>query len=92
MNHEVSVPLDQLEAAINYLEGLEVILRHLHEERRGVEDDDPLIAKLEALDFAVGEWSPLRYQDHIGTGWEFVAVNMAELRHDLAVRYGNASL
>ena len=92
MKREATVPTVDLEAAINYLEGLEVILRRFHVERRGVEDGDELVRELERLEDAVYEWAPLRYQLEGGQGWSFVAESLAELRHRLVERYGDAAL
>jgi len=87
-----TVETADLEAAINYLEGLDVILRTLHEEQRGREGDDQLILKLSELEEAIGEWQPVNYQGASGLGWEYVAENLDDLRHRLVEAYGNAAL
>ena len=98
MSRVVSVKLDDVVGAINYLEGLEVILRRLHLERRGVAGGDPLLDELgvmeadNSLEFSRGEWEPLRYQDGVGQGWEFVADNLADLRYRLIEGVGNVAL
>jgi hypothetical protein len=84
-----SVRRSDLEEALAYLEGLETVLRRLHEEQRGRVGDDDLLNELYELH---GPWEPLRYQSGgVGTGWDFVAANVADLRARLAERFRDAA-
>jgi hypothetical protein len=73
----------ELEATLDYLEGLETILRTFHADQRGRQKHDELLAQLQALEGLRLKWEPLRYQEGVGQGWEFVAQNVADLRERL---------
>ena len=94
MRAETTVRTDALEAVIDYLEGLLLILRQLHEEEAGVREPNIFLSKLQEVEpeMLSDVWEPLRYQDGVGTGWSDVADNLEGLRHQLVERYGNAAL
>ena len=81
-----------LEEALDYLEGLVVILDHFANERRGMDKPDTLLESLESMDSQGNNWEPLRYQTGAGSGWQFVAENVAALRQRLLEDYTEASL
>ncbi|MFQ1002605.1 hypothetical protein [Modestobacter sp. SSW1-42] len=92
MNADATVRTADLEAALDYLEGLVTILRTFHADQRGREDRDELLAQLQALEGLGMKWEPLRYQEGVGQGWESVAQNVAELRERLLGPYTEAAL
>jgi len=73
------IALEDLRKTAAYLSGLVVILDQLQAERRGIDGEDVLIKKLETVPEGISEWAPLRYQDGVGTGWEFVSRNVTDL-------------
>lgn len=88
-----SVRTQDLEAVLDYLQGLESILRTLHDEERGREGADSLVRQLEQMDgFSPEHWEALRYQHGVGQGWSYVADTVASLRERLVEAYGNAAL
>jgi hypothetical protein len=86
------VSTDDLEQALDYLDGLLVILKEFDETRRGRDSADGLLLKLEGMDSQGGNWAPLRYQTGAGAGWHEVAGNVAELRRRLLEGYAEAAL
>ncbi len=86
------VSTDDLEQALDYLDGLLVILKEFDETRRGRDSADGLLLKLEDMDSQGGNWAPLRYQTGAGAGWGEVAGNVAELRRRLLESYAEAAL
>lgn len=92
MKPNASVRTSDLEEALDYLEGLMVILRRLDDEERGRFGDDELLAQLDQLRSFGMPWQPLRYQSGGGgTGWEFVAANVDDLRARLMERHKDAA-
>lgn len=79
------IATDDLRASIDYLEGLAVILAHLHQHGRETDNYDSLLPALEGMDSSLA-WEPLRYQG-IGTGWHYVGENVRELRERLLRSY-----
>ena len=86
------VSTDDLEQALDYLDGLLVILKEFDETRRGQDSADGLLLKLEDMDSQGGNWAPLRYQTGAGAGWHEVAEDVAELRRRLLESYAEAAL
>jgi hypothetical protein len=86
------VSTDDLEQALDYLDGLLVILKEFDETRRGRDSADGLLLKLEDMDSQGGNWAPLRYQTGAGAGWHEIAANVAELRRRLLEGYAEAAL
>jgi hypothetical protein len=86
------ISTNDLEEALDYLEGLVVILDHFDTERRGMDNPDPLLESLENMDSQGRNWAPLRYQIGVGSGWQFVAENVAALRRRLLEDYTEAAL
>lgn len=86
------ISTDDLEQALDYLEGLVVILDQFHQDKRGRDDADPLLQSLENMDSQGGNWAPLRYQIGAGSGWQDVAENVAALRRRLLEGYTEAAL
>ena len=81
-----------LEQALDYLEGLGLILDQLAEEGRGRDREDELLQRLEDMDSQGGNWEPLRYQTGEGTGWRAISENVSELRRRLLEPYAEAAL
>jgi hypothetical protein len=81
-----------LEQALDYLEGLALILDQLADEGRGRDRDDDLLQRLENMDSQGGNWEPLRYQTGEGAGWRTVSDNVADLRRRLLEPYTEAAL
>jgi hypothetical protein len=86
------VSTDDLEQALDYLDGLVVILREFDERQRGRDGADGLLRKLEDMDSQGGNWTPLRYQTGGGAGWQEVAASVADLRRRLLEGYAEAAL
>ena len=86
------VSTDDLEQALDYLDGLVVILREFDERQRGRDGADSLLRKLEDMDSQGGNWAPLRYQTGGGAGWQEVAAGVADLRRRLLEGYAEAAL
>jgi hypothetical protein len=81
-----------LEEALDYLEGLLVILRQFHD---GAPDHDQraqLVVALMSMDSHGMNWEPLRYEAGVGMGWAYMAENVGQLRERLMEGYGNAAL
>jgi hypothetical protein len=81
-----------LAEALDYLEGLIVILRFFHDEERGSRESDELLDQLQAVHGFGMKWEPLRYQSGVGQGWSYAADNVAALRERLLEGYANAAL
>ncbi|HET7068302.1 MAG TPA: hypothetical protein VFI21_11945 [Nocardioides sp.] len=93
MNTEATVRTEDLGHALDYLEGLQLILETLHKERRGREESDDIVDQLHALDgYYPTSWDPIRYQFGVGQGWSYVAHNVGELRARLLEGYSDAAL
>jgi hypothetical protein len=93
VERDVPVRRSDLEETLDYLEGLVLVLRRLHAEGQGRHGSDELLDELMQLDgFGLLPWQPLRHQLGGGTGWDFVAANIEDLRARLIERYGNAAL
>lgn len=86
------VSTDDLEQALDYLDGLMVILREFDARQRGRDGADGLLRQLEDMDSQGGNWAPLRYQTGGGTGWQEVAASVADLRRRLLEGYAEAAL
>ena len=86
------ISTEDLEQALDYLEGLVVILDHFHHEKRGRDDADDLSLSLENMDSLGSNWARLRYQTAEGTGWQQVAEDIAALRRRLLEDYTEAAL
>jgi hypothetical protein len=86
------IATDDLEQALDYLEGLVLILDHFHHEKRGRDNADPLLQNLENMDSHGGNWAPLRNQSGAGLGWQHVGENVAALRRRLLEDYTEAVL
>ena len=86
------VSTDDLEQALDYLEGLIVILDDFAESNRGRDSSDELAVKLENMDSQGGNWRRLRYQVGAGAGWRVIADEVAELRRSLLSSYTDAAL
>lgn len=89
---DAQVSTADLEAALDYLEGLQLILASFHIAGRGMDAPDPILDALQAMDWFGMSWEPLRYQDGIGEGWSYVAKNVASLRERLLEGYSDAAL
>lgn len=81
-----------LEQALDYLDGLVVILEQFDTEGRGRDHEDDLTQRLENMDSQGGNWKPLRYQTGVGTGWKPIAESVVELRRRLLEPYTEAAL
>jgi hypothetical protein len=92
MNAKATVRTADLEAALDYLDGLVTILQTFHAEQRGRREHDELLSQLQARQGIGMRWEPLRYQQGVGSGWEFVARNVEELREHLLGPYTEAAL
>jgi hypothetical protein len=93
MTHrEAHVKTQDLEEALDYLEGLIIILESFHKEDRGRNAVDALLTDLQNMDSQGMNWEPLRYQAGAGKGWQFVAENVAGLRRRLLEGYTDAAL
>ena len=83
---------DDLEQALDYLEGLIVILDDFAESNRGRDTSDELAVKLENMDSHGGNWKRLRYQAGVGAGWRDIAGEVGEVRRNLLRGYAEAAL
>ena len=92
MDTNATIRTSDLEAALDYLEGLVEILDTFAAEQRGRHQSDELLARLQALQGPGMNWEPLRYQVGVGQGWQFVARNVEELRERLLGPYTEAAL
>ena len=92
MNAKATIRTGDLEATLDYLEGLAEILTTLSSERRGRDEDDDLLTRLQALSGFDMSWEPLRLQRGVGAGWSSVADNVRELRERLLGPYAEAAL
>jgi hypothetical protein len=92
VNPDAKVRTTDLEEALDYLEGLSVIMRSFDESGRGREGRDMLLEGLQAMDSEGRNWEPLRYQAGDGQGWILIAGNVDELRRRLLEGYANAAL
>jgi hypothetical protein len=66
------ISTDDLEQALDYLDGLLVILKEFDDTRRGQDSADGLLLKLEDMDSQGGNWAALRYQTGAGARWHEV--------------------
>jgi len=93
MSPDVTVRTVDLAKTLDLLEGLEVILDTLDQERRGRAGAEPLVEALLDLDsYGATCWEPLRYQDDAGIGWTFMRDHVKELRERLIGPYSQAAL
>ena len=83
---------DDLEQALDYLEGLAVILERFDTGGRGRDRNDDLLRALQDMDSLGGNWQPLRYQVGEGAGWRSVAETVTELRRRLLESFSEAVL
>ena len=79
-------------SALDYLDGLVVILERLAEQGVGRGAPSPLLNALQGMDSGEMSWEPLRYQATDGQGWAYVAENVRDLRERLLDNYGEAAL
>lgn len=81
-----------LEEALDYLEGLHLILATL--DQHGIRNDmeERLAESLGTMDSHGMNWEPLRYQPVDRQGWGYVAANVANLRDRLLEGYADAAL
>jgi hypothetical protein len=87
------VRTQDLEAVLDYLQGLQLILSGFHAEERGRADDDPILSQLQEMDcLSAQNWDALRYQTGVGQGWQYVAETVGELRTRMLDGYANAAL
>ena len=92
MNPDANVRTTDLEEALDYLEGLSVIMRFFDESGRGREGRDMLLEGLQVMDSGGMNWEPLRYQVGAGHGWSSIADNVDELRRRLLEGFADAAL
>jgi hypothetical protein len=85
-----AVPTTDLEAPPTTW-GLVATLETFHAEQRGRDVDDQLPEQLQAMHRFGMNREPLRHQTGVGTGWEFLARNITDLRELLVKRYGEAA-
>jgi hypothetical protein len=88
------VRTEDLEAALDFLEGLLLISETLATPEHSHGAGRQLAAALLSMDeqsYAMS-WQPLRYEEGTGLGWEFIARNVGELRQRLLEGYANAAL
>jgi hypothetical protein len=86
------ISTDDLEQALDYLEGLVMILEEFAETSRGRDRPDGLALRLENMDSQGGNWATLRYQIGVGAGWDELAGQVTELRRRLLEGYAEAAL
>jgi hypothetical protein len=72
-----------LSQALDYLDGLAVMLNYLHAARVGHKEPSTLRDRLDELDTNDAHWAPLRHQPGDGEGWLLVAANVNALRDRL---------
>lgn len=92
MNRDTQLATEDLGKVIDYLEGLEIILKTFDAEGRGRAGGDHLVQALSDLDGLDVTWAPIRYQEDSGMGWGFLLENVRGLRDRLVERYGSAAL
>jgi len=85
-----TVRTDDLEEALDYLEGLVLILSAFHSGHEGLDQRPGLLAALQSMDSHGMNWEPLRYGPNMG--WRFLATNVASLRERLLEGYTDAAL
>lgn len=78
--------------ALDFLDGLELILRVFDERSAGEDVRPALLAALQSMDSEGHNWEPLRYGGGPAQGWRFVGRNVADLRSRLVQSYGDAAL
>lgn len=89
MRPSAQVATDDLEMALDYLEGLVLILREF--DRRETHEQ-PLAEALMKMDSHGMNWETLRYQATTRQGWSDVALNVETLRERLLEGYADAAL
>lgn len=89
---QTPIDTDDLEEALDYLEGLLLILRTFDAERRGAEADQLTRELTDLENHGRSGWTALRYQEGVGTGWEYVRADVEALRERLLQRYGDTVL
>lgn len=72
-----------LEDAIDWLQGLEMILAAFRDAAPGEDVRPSLIEPLQSMVPGGPTWQALRYEVGVGQGWEFVTGNVATLRDRL---------
>lgn len=92
MNRDATVRTEDLARVLDYLEGLQEILRRLGDDGVGRTGTDPLVTALEGVHHYSEGWTPLRYQGGLGQGWQMVSTTVGELRERLLVAYSDAAL
>lgn len=92
MKAHATVPTEDLASALDYLDGLVVLLELLADRREAKDASSKLLTALQTMDSAEMSWEPLRYQRGVGMGWTYVAENIRELRERLLTNYGEAAL
>ena len=92
MKPDAKVRSTDLEEALDYLEGLSVIMRFFDESERGREGRDMLLEELRAMDSAGTNWDALRYQPVAGQGWLMIAGHVDECRRRLLEGFADAAL
>lgn len=92
MKAQAIVSTEDLASALDYLDGLVVILERLAEQGVGRGAPSPLLNALQGMDSGEMSWEPLRYQATDGQGWTYVAENVRDLRERLLSNYGEAAL
>lgn len=90
MNRNATVPVGELEKALDFLGGLVQIVEAMKEGR----DPRELVDELQEDYGFAAAWEPLRYEspDARGMGWGFIAANASGCRDALVEAYGNAAL
>jgi hypothetical protein len=92
LNPDAKIKTTDLEAALDYLEGLSFIVRSFDESSRGREGRDILLEGLQAMDSGAMSWKPLRHQAAAGQGWAVIADHVDELRRRLLEGFADAAL
>ena len=86
------VSTNDLEQALDYLDGLVLILEEFADTNRGRDRPDGLVLRLEDMDSQGGNWATLRYQIGVGAGWREIVGQVVELRQRLLEGYTEAAL
>jgi len=92
MKPDAKIKTTDLEQALDYLEGLSVIMRSFDEDSRGREGRDMLLEGLQAMDSGAMSWEPLRHQAAADQGWAVIGDHVDELRRRLLEGFADAAL
>ena len=87
---DATIRVEDLEATLDYLEGLDLILTRFAEHSTPESVSNDLYVALQGALTHAGSWAPLRYGGQLG--WQAVAAGVRNVREHLRDAYPDAAL